>query len=74
MNRIAAVALLVFGQSLVATLDPAVALMPAFVSFLAAGTIMARSALSEPEGWTGESPGRAGGKTSGRRAASSVRS
>jgi hypothetical protein len=49
MNRIAAVALLVLGQWLVATLDPAVALMPAFVSFLAAGTIMARNALSEPE-------------------------
>ena len=37
--------LLVLGQSMVATLDPAVALMPAFVTFLAAGTIMAKSAL-----------------------------
>jgi hypothetical protein len=48
MTRIAAVSLLVLGQSLVAALDPTVALMPAFVAFLAAGTIMARSALTEP--------------------------
>ena len=42
MSRIAALALLVLGQSLVATLDPAVALMPAFAIFLGAGAIMAR--------------------------------
>jgi hypothetical protein len=46
MHRVTAVALLVLGQSLVATLDPAVALMPAFVAFLAAGTIMARATLT----------------------------
>jgi hypothetical protein len=45
MRRVAALALLVVGQWLVATLDPTVALMPAFASFLAAGTIMARGAL-----------------------------
>jgi hypothetical protein len=45
MRRVAALALLVLGQWLVATLDPSVALMPAFASFLAAGTIMARAAL-----------------------------
>jgi hypothetical protein len=45
MRRVAALALLVLGQWLVATLDPTVALMPAFVAFLAAGTIMARGAL-----------------------------
>ena len=44
--RIAALTLLVLGQSLVAALEPAVALMPAFVVFLAAGTIMARQALA----------------------------
>jgi hypothetical protein len=49
MRRLAAVALLVVGQSLVATLDPAVALMPAFAAFLGAGTIMARAALAGPE-------------------------
>ena len=48
MTRFAAISLLVLGQSLVATLDPAVALMPAFVAFLGAGTILARSALAEP--------------------------
>jgi hypothetical protein len=48
MRRTAALALLVLGQFLVATLDPAVALMPAFLTFLGAGTIMARSALDEP--------------------------
>jgi hypothetical protein len=46
MHRVAALALLVLGQSLVATLDPAVALMPAVVAFLAAGTIMARATLA----------------------------
>jgi hypothetical protein len=45
MHRVAALVLLVVGHWLVATLDPAVALMPAFASFLAAGTIMARQAL-----------------------------
>jgi hypothetical protein len=45
MRRVAALVLLVVGQWLVATLDPSVALMPAFASFLAAGTIMARSTL-----------------------------
>jgi hypothetical protein len=40
--------LLVLGQSLVATLEPAVALMPAFVTFLGAGAIMARQALDGP--------------------------
>jgi hypothetical protein len=49
MRRLTAVALLVLGQSLVATLEPAVALMPAFAAFLGAGTIMARAALAEPE-------------------------
>jgi hypothetical protein len=48
MRRTTALALLVLGQSFVATLDPAVALMPAFVAFLAAGTIMARASLAEP--------------------------
>jgi hypothetical protein len=45
MRRIAALALLVVGQWLVATLDPSVAVMPAFAAFLAAGTIMARATL-----------------------------
>jgi hypothetical protein len=45
--RIAALSLLVVGQSLVATLEPAVAVMPAVVAFLGAGTIMARQALGE---------------------------
>jgi hypothetical protein len=49
MRRLAAVALLVVGQFLVATLDPTVALMPAFAVFLGAGTIMARTAFAEPE-------------------------
>jgi hypothetical protein len=49
MHRVAAVALLVLGQSLVATLDPAIALMPAFASFLATGTIMAKQTLSEAD-------------------------
>jgi hypothetical protein len=49
MRRVAALGLLVVGQSLVATLDPAVALMPAFVTFLAAGTIMAKQALTPSE-------------------------
>jgi hypothetical protein len=48
MLRVAALALLVVGQWLVATLDPAVALMPAFATFLGAGTIMAKQALAEP--------------------------
>jgi hypothetical protein len=48
MRRTAALALLVVGQWLVATLDPSIALMPAFVSFLAAGTIMAKQTLAEP--------------------------
>jgi hypothetical protein len=47
MRRAAALALLVVGQSLVATLDPAVALMPAFAAFLGAGTIMAKMTLTE---------------------------
>jgi hypothetical protein len=46
MHRIAALTLLVTGQWLVATLDPAVALMPAFAAFLIAGTIMARQTLA----------------------------
>jgi hypothetical protein len=45
MSRVAALTLLVIGHWLVATLDPSVALLPAFASFLAAGTIMARAAL-----------------------------
>jgi hypothetical protein len=45
MHRVGAFALLVVGQWLVATLDPSVAFMPAFASFLAAGTIMAKHAL-----------------------------
>ena len=45
MPRISALVLLVLGQWLVATLDPAVAVMPAFAAFLAAGTIMARATL-----------------------------
>jgi hypothetical protein len=49
MRRTAALGLLVLGQSLVATLDPEVALMPAFAAFLGAGTIMARASLAEPE-------------------------
>jgi hypothetical protein len=49
MRRTAALALLVLGQSLVATLDPAVALMPAFAMFLAAGTIMARQTLTNAD-------------------------
>ena len=49
MRRAAALTLLVIGQFLVATLDPAVALMPAFATFLGAGTIMARASLAEPE-------------------------
>jgi hypothetical protein len=49
MHRVTAVALLVLGQSLVATLDPAVALMPAFAAFLCAGTIMARATLAGPQ-------------------------
>ena len=49
MRRTAAFALLVLGQWLVATLDPTVAVMPAFVTFLGAGTIMANQTLSEPE-------------------------
>jgi hypothetical protein len=49
MRRVAALALLVTGQSLVATLDPAVALMPAFATFLAAGTIMAKATLADAE-------------------------
>jgi hypothetical protein len=47
VRRVAALALLVVGQWLVATLDPSVALMPAFAAFLAAGTIMARQTLTE---------------------------
>jgi hypothetical protein len=47
MRRTSAVALLVLGQWLVATLDPAVALMPAFATFLGAGTIMAKATLAE---------------------------
>ena len=35
---------------MVATLDPAVALMPAFLTFLAAGTIMARHSLEADAG------------------------
>jgi hypothetical protein len=50
MRRVAALVLLVLGQSLVATLDPAVAVMPAFVTFLGAGTIMAKSTLTGAEG------------------------
>jgi hypothetical protein len=49
MRRTAALALLVLGQSFVATLDPTVALMPAFIAFLGAGTIMARASLAEPQ-------------------------
>ena len=49
MRRLAAVALLVLGQTMVATLDPAVALMPAFLAFLAAGTIMAKHSLTEAD-------------------------
>jgi len=45
MPRVSALVLLVVGQWLVATLDPAVAVMPAFASFLAAGTVMAKQAL-----------------------------
>jgi hypothetical protein len=45
MPRFWALVLLVLGQWFVATLDPAVAVMPAFASFLAAGTIMARATL-----------------------------
>jgi len=45
MYRVGALTLLVVGQWLVATLDPSVAFMPAFASFLAAGTIMAKHAL-----------------------------
>jgi hypothetical protein len=45
MPRVSALALLVFGQWLVATLDPAVAVMPAFAAFLAAGMIMAKQTL-----------------------------
>jgi hypothetical protein len=48
MRRITALALLVVGQSLVAMLDPAVALMPAFATFMLAGTIMAKQTLSPP--------------------------
>ena len=47
MHRVAALALLVLGQSLVATLDPTVAVMPAFVAFLLAGTLMAKQTLDE---------------------------
>ena len=47
MRRAAALGLLVLGQSLVATLDPAVALMPAFATFLVAGTIMAKQTLTD---------------------------
>ena len=45
MRRVAALALLVVGQWLVATLDPTVAMLPAFAAFLGAGTIMASGAL-----------------------------
>ncbi|HKH31840.1 MAG TPA: hypothetical protein VKA45_12390 [Gaiellaceae bacterium] len=45
MPRVSALVLLVVGQWLVATLDPAVAVMPAFASFFAAGTVMAKQAL-----------------------------
>ena len=48
MRRITALALLVVGQSLVAMLDPAVALMPALATFLLAGTLMAKQTLTEP--------------------------
>ena len=48
MRRVAALTLLVVGQSLVASLDPTIALMPAFIAFLAAGMIMARSSLAAP--------------------------
>jgi hypothetical protein len=48
VHRITALALLVVGQSLVAMLDPAVALMPAFATFLLAGTLMAKQTLTEP--------------------------
>ena len=47
MRRITAFALLVVGQSLVAMLDPAVALMPAFATFLLAGTLMAKQTLTD---------------------------
>jgi hypothetical protein len=49
MRRVAALALLVLGQSLVASLDPTVALVPAFAAFLLAGTLMAKQALDEPQ-------------------------
>jgi hypothetical protein len=49
MRRTAALALLVLGQWLVATLDPTVAVMPAFLSFLGAGAIMAKQTLDELE-------------------------
>ena len=49
MRRATALTLLVVGQSLVASLDPTVALMPAFIAFLVAGTIMARGSLAPPE-------------------------
>ena len=48
MRRTAALALLVLGQWLVATLDPTVALMPAFATFLVAGMLMAKQTLAEP--------------------------
>ena len=47
MRRVAALVLLVIGQWLVATLDPAVALMPAFATFLLAGAIMAKQTLTD---------------------------
>jgi len=47
MRRVAALVLLVIGQWLVATLDPAVALMPAFATFLVAGAIMAKHTLTD---------------------------
>jgi hypothetical protein len=49
MRRTAALALLVVGQSLVAMLDPTVALLPAFASFLGAGTLLAKQTLREAQ-------------------------
>jgi hypothetical protein len=69
MRRTAALALLVLGQSLVATLDPTVALMPAFATFLGAGTLMAKATLDEHDpdlstrlGNPGRAPEPSGGK------------
>ncbi len=43
MRRPAALVLMITGQSVLALLNPAVAALPAFATFLVAGMILARS-------------------------------